>query len=598
MKLALQLSCYNGGRYLPFLFASLKKQTLQDWHLYVLDNASDEENKKLIAQAVTESGLPITLRRVEKNLGFSGAHNLLFKEFTHSAHAIQLLNDDALLEPDFLKSCLSYIETHDSCAAVSGVIYRWNFEERDNEVGGRTSMIDTLGLDFQPTGAVVDRHAGENKATVGIPTEPYDVFGVSGCLPMYRVAAVQKASPEGTLFDGNYVSYKEDVDLAHRLHAFGFTAAIVPRAVAYHRRSLGVKTAHTQGKTRTGSESDFLSYRNHLWTLRKNRLWTPRVAAYEVGKFFFWLTRSPKLVWRMIRDTRNAKPHLAIWRQYLKTAPYRDAKTPQPPEVDIAIILVSHNDLDPACFISLQAAREKTTASTAVVVVDNNSHKYHANELVSEYIPDAWVLLRDGDHGYGRSMNRGAKHVRAKYYFILNPDTALPDGEVFNKLKAYMETHSDVGLIGPRIQGFQGELHDTCRRFPKVYMPFIQRTSLKKTAFGERYLHSFLMKDYDHKDEKAVDWVQGSAMFVDGDLWHNLGGFDDRFWLYFEDIDLCRRVWQAGKKVVYLPTVTISHLHGRQSAKISNIFVNLLKTKESRGHLVSWFKYTLKWLGR
>lgn len=596
MTLALQLSCYNGGRYLPALFASLKEQTLQDWHLYVLDNASDVENQKLIAEAVAASGLPVTLKRIEKNLGFAGGHNLLFEEFTSSADAIQLLNDDAQLEPGFLAACLSYLESQPKCAAVSGIVYRWDFEARDNADGGKTKIIDTLGLDLASTGAVTDRGAGTEVNE--LPTQPYEVFGVSGCLPMYRVAAVKLASPDGSLFDGAYVSYKEDVDLAHRLRRLGYGAAIVPQAVAYHRRSLGANTTHTPKSSRRGSENDYLSYRNHRWTVIKNSLWTPKVFVYELLKTCFWLTRSPKLVLRARQDTWKHSAHLKSWKDYLKNLPRHDHAAPPPPQVDIAIIIVSHNDLNPVHLASLETARQHTNVSTAVVVVDNNSHQYSANELVTSVIPDAWVLLRDGDHGYGRSMNRGARHVKAKYYFILNPDTVLPDTAIFNKLHNYLEANPDVGLVGPRVQGFAGDLHETCRRYPAWYMPFIQRTSLKHTKFGQRYLHSFLMQDYDHLNEQVVDWVQGSAMFVEGKLWRDLGGFDDRFWLYYEDTDLCRAVAQAGKQVMYLPSVTISHLHGRQSAKIQNIFLNLLKTKESRGHLISWFKYTAKWLGR
>ncbi len=618
MKLALQLSCYNGGKYLPYLFASLKQQTYQDWHLFVLDNASDAENKLLIEHAIATAGIPVALKRIEKNMGFAGAHNLLLSEFTHGYEAIQLLNDDAVLEPDWLKICSEYLETHTGCAAVSGAVFRWDFEGRDAPDGGRTTIIDTLGLDVGVTGVVQDRGAGKDRATLNLPTVPYEVFGVSGCLPMYRWSAVQLASPNGSLFDATHISYKEDVDLAYRLQARGFTAAVVPTAVAYHRRTLRTEAHLSTFRTKSGSENDYLSYRNHLWVLCKNlrlaSVFTNKLGLlpYELLKACYWLARKPSFIARAVIDTRLAWPHLMLWRQHsLMPSPAVEPSQPrhtqalrplmgQPakPQVDIAIILVSHNDLDVACMTSLERARAMTTHSTAVVVVDNASIAYRANEFVGVYIPDAWVLLREGDHGYGRSMNRGAAHVEAKYYFILNPDTTLPDPDIFNKLWDYMINHPEAGLVGPRVHGFTGELHDTCRRFPAWYMPFVQRSSLKETDFGRTYLQSFLMSDYGHESERAVDWVQGSAMFVNGDLWRQLGGFDDRYWLYFEDIDLCRRVWLAHKKVVYLPSVNIAHLHGRQSAKIRNLIVNLLHTKESRGHLISWFKYLLKWAGK
>ncbi len=606
MKLALQLSCYNGGRYLPFVFESLKKQHLTDWHLYVLDNASDEENKQLIAQAVKEAKLPITLDRVETNIGFAGAHNYLFKKYTKHATYIQLLNDDAFLEPMFLSECLTYLEKHPECAASSGVVYRWDFDARTNDRGGRTRIIDTLGLDAAITGGISDRGAGQDAQTLDIPEVPYEVFGVSGCLPMYRVQAVRAASPDMSLFDETYVLYKEDVDLTYRLRALGYTATIVPSALAYHRRTLG-RGAVGASLWRPQNEKNYLSYRNHLWTLMKSlpaaALCKNHIAVlpYESAKMLYWTLHNPLIIWRTWQETRAHWSHLREWRKHISLArrspkPFFDR--PEKPKTDIAIILVSHDDLSEKCLTSLQQARAKTTCTTTVVVVDNQSSHYDANAFVEQYIPDAWTLLRDGDHGYGRSMNRGAAHVDAKYYFILNPDTMLADEDIFNKLTSYMEKHPDVGLIGPKVEGFSGDLHETCRRFPAWFQPFIQRTALKNTSLGKKYLHTFLMQDYDHQTEKAVDWVQGSAMFVEGNLWKMLRGFDDRFWLYFEDVDLCRRVWESGKKVIYLPSVTILHQHGRQSAKIHNILVNLITTKESRGHIFSWIKYTCKWLGK
>jgi GT2 family glycosyltransferase len=84
-------------------------------------------------------------------------------------------------------------------------------------------------------------------------------------------------------------------------------------------------------------------------------------------------------------------------------------------------------------------------------------------------------------------------------------------------------------------------------------------------------------------------------MFVDGALWKRLGGFDDRFWMYFEDVDLCRRVQAAGRAVRYWPGVSIRHAHGKESAKIKSFVRNLVQNKVARAHIWSWIKYELKW---
>lgn len=601
MRLNLQLSCYNGARYLPHLFASLKKQTLQGWHLYILDNASDEENRRGIERAVRESGLQATLDRVDRNVGFAGAHNLLFKKHAAISDAVQLLNDDAILEPDFLERCLVHLEKIRTCGSVSGAIFRWNYERLNEGQDGKTNVVDTLGLRMDRKGFILDRESGTVADPASFARSPIEVLGVSGCLPMIRVAAAKAASPDGDLFDGSYVSYKEDGDLALRLRAAGYSSSVIPSAVAYHRRSYGLKQTDLK---RPVNESSFQSYRNHLWLLIAHlpfaSLCTNRIGVVpaECAKALYWLFRRPSFVWRMLRDTRKEWERLMAKRAFvarLRAAPPAARHDVPKPKADIAVIMVSHNDLSDACLSSLAEARTRTPLSVAFVVVDNASTAYRANEFVDRHFEDAWVLLRNGDFGYGRSMNKGAALIDAEYYFILNPDTILADPDILAKLHAYMREHPDVGLVGPKILNFEGVLQETCRRFPSWFQPLVQRTFLRNTAFGKTYLRTFQMKDEDHDVPRDVDWVQGSAMFMRGDLWKRLGGFDDRYWLYFEDIDLCRKTWESGQRVVYLPDVALQHAHGRQSAKIPNLVVNVLKTKETRGHLASWIKYLWKW---
>jgi hypothetical protein len=129
-------------------------------------------------------------------------------------------------------------------------------------------------------------------------------------------------------------------------------------------------------------------------------------------------------------------------------------------------------------------------------------------------------------------------------------------------------------------------------------MPLAQRTRLGQTEWGRRYTEKFLMRDYDHSASRPVDWVQGSAMMLPHNVWHRVGGFDDRYWMYYEDIDLCRRVRLLGLEVAYCPDFVIAHRHQRASAKIHNVVLNLAKSRATRAHVASWMKYHLKWGAR
>lgn len=263
--------------------------------------------------------------------------------------------------------------------------------------------------------------------------------------------------------------------------------------------------------------------------------------------------------------------------------------------VDIGIIIVVYN-LHEACLSSLAIAIKNCRYSTRVAIIDNDSPFSHlVQEWAARHLPEATVVMRGHNHGFGRSMNFGADLIDARYYFLLNPDTNITDPDLLNKFVSTMEARPEIGILAPKITNFDGSRQDTCRRFPRWYQPLVQRTFLSKTKWGKKYLEYFLMHDFDQASEREVDWVQGSALFLSSELWKQLGGFDHRYWLYFEDIDLCRRVWQSGHPVVYNPDMSLQHAYGRASAKIKNPVLNILKTKATRAHIVSWMKYMWKW---
>ena len=105
------------------------------------------------------------------------------------------------------------------------------------------------------------------------------------------------------------------------------------------------------------------------------------------------------------------------------------------------------------------------------------------------------------------------------------------------------------------------------------------------------------MKDFHHNETRPVDWIMGSAMFVKDKAIEHVGVFDERFWMYYEDSDWCRRMWEAGWPVYYVSTITLEHVHGRGSAKVPGIAKALLTNQLARVHVSSWLKYMWKWRG-
>ncbi|MDD4476906.1 MAG: glycosyltransferase family 2 protein [Patescibacteria group bacterium] len=266
---------------------------------------------------------------------------------------------------------------------------------------------------------------------------------------------------------------------------------------------------------------------------------------------------------------------------------------------DVSIIMVSYkmkDDID-KCFNTLFKDFENSGLSVNVVVVDNDSRDGVKDFLKAKY-PSVVCEALNNNGGFGRGQNIGIKSVDAKYYFILNPDVIfLQDKNIIKRMYDFMESHPKVGLLGPKILNTDGTLQYSCFRFPIFWQPLFSRTRFGKKGIGKKVCDKFLMKDFDHNGTAPVDWVMGSAMFARKAALDKVGLFDERFWMYAEDSDLCRRMWEAGWPIYYAHDIVIQHGHRRDSAKVPGIFNALIKNKLARVHLISWLKYMWKWRG-
>lgn len=266
---------------------------------------------------------------------------------------------------------------------------------------------------------------------------------------------------------------------------------------------------------------------------------------------------------------------------------------------DVCVSLVNTNEREDIerCLHSLYEDTKDVSFSVQIVIVDNASTDNIA-DLLKEKFPKVQLLRQERNMGFGASHNRVLKEVDAKYYFILNPDTIfLPGGRIIEKMYTWMESHPEVGMMGPKVVYPDGSLQLSCYRFPTFLQPIYSRTKLGKSGRGKQIADHFVMKDFDHESTRPVDWVMGSAMFARAASLKKSGVFDERYWMYAEDSDLCRRLWEANWPIYYVHDIVIQHFHRRSSAKVPGIVNALLKNKFARVHLTSWFKYFLKWRG-
>lgn len=259
--------------------------------------------------------------------------------------------------------------------------------------------------------------------------------------------------------------------------------------------------------------------------------------------------------------------------------------------MDISIIIVNYKskDLTLNCIQSIKQA-DWSGLTYEIIVVDNYSGDLSDNDL--KQFGKIKFIMNGRNIGLGAANNKGARLARGKYIVIMNPDT-LADRDVFKRLFSYMEKNPKAGVAGPKQFNPDKTVQDSCFRWPGLMTPLFRRTPLGETSFGKKDLDRFLYKDYNKDSARAVDWLLGSFLFCRSSALRQIGLYDEKFFLYFEDTDLCRRFWQSGWQVIYNPEVAIIHNHARQSARTS--WYKFYKNKAAWNHLISWFKYLKKW---
>jgi GT2 family glycosyltransferase len=240
-----------------------------------------------------------------------------------------------------------------------------------------------------------------------------------------------------------------------------------------------------------------------------------------------------------------------------------------------------------------QALLNQTIAhELEILIVDN-----HSNDDSIGYIrnrcrfsaPQIRVIESPTNIGYGQGNELGVSHARGRYILIINPDNEL-EPDALQKMIAEMERDSSIGILAPQLVHEDGTIRDSYRTFPTFADLLIKRTRLRY-LFRNR-MRRYLQHGQDTSVTRDVDWIAGACLLMKRDFYKELGGFDPRFFLFFEDTDLCKRTWKAGKRVVYFPQAKARDSKHRLS---EGGLLALFTKKTARIHLISALKYFQKW---
>ncbi|MGH9190458.1 MAG: glycosyltransferase family 2 protein [Acidimicrobiales bacterium] len=228
-----------------------------------------------------------------------------------------------------------------------------------------------------------------------------------------------------------------------------------------------------------------------------------------------------------------------------------------PPAVSAAVVNYNAKQHLLACVASLRAEGVRE------IVVADNASSDGSREALAAADPGAVFLATGANLGFGSGANRAVAATSGAQVLVLNPDTVVQPGTVAALSRA-LDRDPGLAVVGPRVHNPDGSLYPSVRRFPAMGLA-AGHAFLGMVAPDNRFTRRYRMLDWDHDRAGEVDWVAGTAILVRRSAFEAVGGFDERYFMYVEDVDLCWRLRQKGWKVGYEPAGVVVHTIGVSS---------------------------------
>ena len=275
--------------------------------------------------------------------------------------------------------------------------------------------------------------------------------------------------------------------------------------------------------------------------------------------------------------------------------------------VDLSIVIVSWNvrDLLRRCLHSIVTGARPNPdegvfqidgLEVEILVVDNASTDGSA-EMVCDHFPQVCLVANDENRGFTTANNQGLTVSQGRYVLLLNPDTEIVD-DALATMTGYMQANSEAGALGPRLLNTDGSPQSSRRRFPTFSTALVESTVVQEWWDDNRILRRYYMADTADDVVQRVDWVSGACLLVRRQAYEQVGGLDEGFFMYSEELDWCRRIKSAGWEIVYLPTATVLHHEGKSSEQVvpaRHIYFQNSKVRYFRKHHGALQAEILRW---
>lgn len=262
--------------------------------------------------------------------------------------------------------------------------------------------------------------------------------------------------------------------------------------------------------------------------------------------------------------------------------------------MDLSISVVNYNTKNLVKQFIKNCVKQVADLSYEIIIIDNGSTDGSADFIKKEILPNypSVRMIQEKNRGFGAGHNRGVRESSGKFILIANPDLVIIDGAL-QELRRFLNEDSRRGIVAPKLIYPDLTVQKSCFAFPAIFTPLYRRTALGKTGRGIRYLARYELDGYDRQTPRRVDWAVGACLLIRRETWNAVRGFDERYFLYCEDIDICKTTWARGYEVWYNPLAKMIHFHKRMSAQ--KRWWQFIFNKTARIHIASHIKYIKKW---
>lgn len=229
------------------------------------------------------------------------------------------------------------------------------------------------------------------------------------------------------------------------------------------------------------------------------------------------------------------------------------------PAADVAVVVVNYNTGDYLTRCIRSALENAGDARVEVVVVDNASHDASAERAVAAH-PEVRLIANGTNRGFAAAANQGIRATRAPFVLLLNPDAEIAAGTIGGFLKVSRD-RPRAAAIGPMVRDPDGSVYPSARKVPTM-VEALGHSFLGPFLPDNRFSRAYTMADWDRRSEREVEWVSGSCVLLRRQALEDVGVFDERYFIYVEDVDLCSRLRQAGWHVLFSPELEVIHTGG------------------------------------